>query len=820
MKRTLLLLFTLMLSSINSYSQTTNWIGASDTDWNNALNWDAGVPVAGSTIVILKNKPNYPIINESSILNAYLKISINAGATLTLDTDGSAGVYTLHSDENIAVTGTVNINYSSATLETNNRVRIGGNLTNNGTINCLVSGNVLSGGTLTNNATVVCKNGTALKNLQVLGTLASGDGATYDSNVEIISPTAAVIPAGSTVTVIGSMTVGGTAAGTLTIDGTLLQSSYAKNKASGTVNINGTYDLGAGTKNFDNYSTTNFGAGSTITYGYFNNYEGGNMVFSTSGTSTLEGKLILKYENTLIPAQSDVIIDKISLNAGDLTIPPSLTIEAGGKLTVTGNVDNKTIYNKNGTITIKSTGLSATQTGSMITNGTDAASISGGGSYAVERVIDNSENKWQLISSPVNGEKSSIFEGHNLNYFDEKYGNFKGITALTRALYIGEGFVVRYSAGTGGVPASDKIVYGKAFNFGDKTRDLIHTKDQSGGHCNTFFDLPVGFNLVGNPFPSNLNWDDVYGAGTNGALVDATLYYYVGDGNGSNPAKPVTNGWKTYTSGAGVTSHENIISIAQGFGVIVSGNDPALKGTVAGTLSIPNSATTHAVSDGFNKKSSIVPNSFRLVAVSNNVTDNIRFRENNSATENFDSRYDAYKLNSFGYSPTPSFVSADGKKLDLCQTPHVESIDMGFTMESEGEVVFSLEDVYDFTEIILEDTKQNTFTNLMKDNYTFQYSSDDEEFGRFKLHFNKSSLSEDQKLISFNLYTYDNTLYLKSAKELTNAQVSIFSTNGEKVFARNFATLRDKQITTPLTKGIYIVTIKSEQGIYTQKVTF
>ena len=296
--------------------------------------------------------------------------------------------------------------------------------------------------------------------------------------------------------------------------------------------------------------------------------------------------------------------------------------------------------------------------------------------------------------------------------------------------------------------------------------------------------------------------------------LDATYYYYVDSGNGTGtettPGTGGTNGWQTYTKNDG-GAHRNI-SVGQAFGVVITANTDYV-------MQIKNTSRTHNTSNGFNKKQEVKTNYFELDAVSNNVIDNIKFQVNNNATENFDSEYDAYKLNSFGYSPTPSFVSADNKKLAVCHTTDVDFIDMGFTMSEGGEVVFSLADVADFTEIVLEDKIEGTFTNLINSSYTFQYSTNDEEFGRFTLHLNKQALGNNEEQQTLKIYSSNSVVYIKSAIELEDVSVTIYDINGQSVYSKKYSFLKEKQIKTNLSSGVYILKITSIEGVTTQKIS-
>jgi len=396
------------------------------------------------------------------------------------------------------------------------------------------------------------------------------------------------------------------------------------------------------------------------------------------------------------------------------------------------------------------------------------------------------------VSPNVIGETSNAFRGHYLNWYDEGPGEFHAYRSSSEVLNIGQGYVSRF----GTIGGTNPIILEGEYFTGDKNVTL------DAGVGETTLKLPAGFNLLGNPYPSSLKWDDVYNYDRNDTVVSKFMYYY------KSPT------WKQADAEI-IVDKDNIISSGQGFGVVLLHNNTAYQHT----LRIPNAARTNNLGNGFNKKGQNLNLTFTLVANSNDVVDEIVYKENSDATTNYDYQYDAFKLNSFGVSPTPSFVTTDDKRLAICETPSVESIDLAFNMNADGEVVFSLSDVADFSNIILEDKQENTFTDLIKGTYTFQHSIDDAELGRFTLHFSKNALSEKEDNIDLKVYSYRKTLYISSTEVLKDVSVKLYNMRGQQVFDKKYSSLRDKKIDTTLNYGIYILEVTSTNGTSTQKIS-
>lgn len=522
--------------------------------------------------------------------------------------------------------------------------------------------------------------------------------------------------------------------------------------------------------------------------GDITNEEGATLTFTVNKPSEITGEIINKSDLTLT--------SRSAITIGKLTNTKNIIIDIKSKVTIEAISDIAIVNNIPGIITIKS---NSNGTGSLFTKG----SVSGTGSFRSQRWIDNSDNTftskddndnlWQLVSSNVVGETSNAFNGHYLNWYDEDPGEFNAYKSTSEELNIGQGYVSRF----GTVDGTNPIILEGKFYTGAKTINL------DSGVGEETYSLPEGFNLIGNPYPSSLKWDKVYLKDNNKDIVTRNMYYYENT--------PTSHSWKTADATA-VADEGNIIPSGQGFGVILINN-------IAGSIKIPNSARTTNLGAGFNKRSQNLSTTFTLVASNKGIVDEIVFKENNLATTNYDHQYDAFKLNSFSVSPTPSFVSADDKKLAICETPQVESIDLAFNMNADGEIVFSLSNIVDFNEILLEDKTLNIFTDLIQGDYTFQYSTSDTEFGRFTLHFSKDTLSEEEKNIGLNIYSFSKTLYISSSEVLKDVSIKLYDMSGQQVFNKKYSSLNNKEINTNLNYGIYILEVTTNKRTTTQKIS-
>ena len=468
-----------------------------------------------------------------------------------------------------------------------------------------------------------------------------------------------------------------------------------------------------------------------------------------------------------------------------------LTIPASSSLTITGGTDNR------GTIVVESNSVG---TGSFIPEGV----ISKSGTFRIERWL-NEAKTWHLFSSPMDNEVSNVLYGHLLNEYDESTGSFKSIKDTDYMLEVADGYVAKLKFALGSSKPNPIVFSKNAPNNGDVNIKLV------AGPQNTYFNSPVGFNLVGNPYPSNLDWKKVYEENKAflGVLfgVSPFLYYYVD--NGSEQGDKV-NGWKVYDASK-ADAPEQYISIGQAFGVVMK--------PITFNMRFKNNQRTHERGNGFNKKGSSSANSFELVSTTSDFVDRSEFRFNENSTKEYDFDYDAYKLNSFADSPNISFLSSDGVNLSICQMPETESVDLGFSMTTSDKVTFSVDNVYDFTAIILEDKENGVRTDLMKDDYTFSYSIDDDQQGRFTIHFKKDVLSDDIKeLDGMLVYSTNSEVTINTPSELNDVNVGIYDMNGQLMLLKQYSNLKEETIETNLYEGIYILKIDSQEGTFSSKL--
>ena len=371
----------------------------------------------------------------------------------------------------------------------------------------------------------------------------------------------------------------------------------------------------------------------------------------------------------------------------------NLTIDETGKLTV---AVGKTLSVK-GDFLIKS---NSSSTGSFVDLGTTIVS----GSTTVNRymdgnwVVNQTEYQSHLISSPVADQSNDIFTGSLMNKWNEVAYRWDPMTLPFETMAVGKGYAVS--------PASPGLtaIFSGVLNTGDVTVSGL-TKTGSG--------INDGFNLVGNPFASSIDWI--------GSITRTNV----------NPTAWVWNNAGAYISyalGGGSIAGE------QGFFVLATG---------AGSMMIPSSVRSHG-GDFYKADKS---NWLTLKVEGNNYWDQTQVSINPQSTIGYEGEYDALKL--MGSPAAPQlFCLIPDTKLSINTLPSLDEsskIELGFRPGAEGSFTITAQDLETFTasnEMYLVDLLTNTTQNLKTNPvYTFNAAPGQLEH-RFDLKFSTVGIDE------------------------------------------------------------------------------
>ncbi len=257
--------------------------------------------------------------------------------------------------------------------------------------------------------------------------------------------------------------------------------------------------------------------------------------------------------------------------------------------------------------------------------------------------------------------------------------------------YSGYGFTIDTAASAVLSPMT-----GYAANFGSSTASKTFSLNGALNNGNLSLMLynhnqpyTLGFNLVGNPYPSPIDWDAV--SGWTRTNVDNAVYYF-----DSGSTNQYTGGYSTYVNGVssdGIAG--NIIASMQGFFVhVTNGTYP-----VTGTLGMTNSIRVTNQAPVFHKGTSFHPVAQGLIRLSANFegsrSDQAVVYENETAVPFFNKKLDAVKLmNTATEIPSLYLMPEGNDRLAIKAVTSLASkviIPLGLRIIQDGAITLSLQ---------------------------------------------------------------------------------------------------------------------------------
>ncbi|MCK9423381.1 MAG: alpha-amylase family glycosyl hydrolase [Bacteroidales bacterium] len=452
----------------------------------------------------------------------------------------------------------------------------------------------------------------------------------------------------------------------------------------------------------------------------------------------------------------------------------TLTINPGGALTVNDNLANEAgstgLVIKSGTLTAS---------GSLIhsNTGVQATAERYIGSYSGEA------HGWHLLSSPVNSftlagsgfivDPPADYDFYAWSEPDGLWLNQKIPGNNITGFQNGMGYQVAYKD-------SDTKTFSGELNVGNiAISGLTHTLTSSG----------KGWHLLGNPFPSALNWD----AGTWSRSSSIGAVPQVWDEADAS--------YKTLTGG--------IIPALNGFMVYTDAGD--------GSLTLPADARVHSSQQWYKSTND---QDFRIVLAARDPDGNtaqqtiIRFAP--EAMDGFDLAADSWFLPGFA----PEFYSVSGgQNYALNTLPSDDSekvIPLGFIKNNSSS--FRIETIEQpiMGNIWLTDLKNNNIQNLHQNPiYSFTSEAGDEPI-RFMLRFSPVNVDETNDLPGIEIFPHGKVIQIINTTT-SGLSIELFNLQGQRLMTR---TLEQGHCVLPVEApaGLYIVRVTGVNGIITRKV--
>jgi len=520
--------------------------------------------------------------------------------------------------------------------------------------------------------------------------------------------------------------------------------------------------------------------------------------YGQGGTSTLwnipanwsSGIVPTNYNSAIIAANCYVNIPNAVCNNLNIDNGIMLSIGSGQMLTVNGEI---TEDNASALIRVESNGTGAANTGILMhgnngVNGIIQRNVEGSGGGA---------NIFQLVSVPINTSitplYSEVFLYSYLARYDESANNWYQMNTPTdNSIYTGRGYLTSE-------PTTNEETY--SFNGRLNNGTVNMTVSYAG----------AGWNLVGNPFPSTIDWNSSLGwTKTN---IDNTVYVW----DGTN------NRYATYINGSATNGGSNLIAPGQAFFVRANSAGPALS---------VNNVARVSTQKAFLKDEIIPQDILRITAKINDLSDELVVLLENEASIEFDRNYDAYNLSSMAGLAVPDIytIDANNTKYSINSLPFTSEemiIDMVFKYGTNGIVTLKATELESFLTqhpdlgILLEDKQTGTITSLkLNPEYTFSYSTTDEP-NRFRIHMgNTLGVHENiTNAIKCQVFAVQNDIYIKYADFANQAgSASIFDLQGRMLKQFQLDQSGNQQEHINVTPGIYMVKLTFSGHSETHKI--
>jgi hypothetical protein len=485
----------------------------------------------------------------------------------------------------------------------------------------------------------------------------------------------------------------------------------------------------------------------------------------------------------------------------DLTINNSSGVTLGGTVKLTGILKTtKGQFTTGGYLTLIS---SATQTALIDPTGTGSVS----GTLTMQRYLPSGFG-YKYLSSP--------FQSATVN----ELANDLDLNAAFPVLYkydenqVSSGFVSYMTPSAALTP-----LQGYAANFGSsaaaKTIDITGSVNNGSVGPTTLYNhnrtFTKGFNLVGNPYPSPIDWSSATGwTRTN---VDNAIYYF-----NAGSTDQYTGTYSSYINGVssdGVAG--NIIPSMQGFFVhVTNGTYP-----VTASLAVNNAVRVTNLSPVFHKTTDNETRPiFRIVARLNDKHasgDAAAFYLDEQATASFEKEYDALKLmntdaqlpNLYAYTPDGNMLSVDGVA-DPGDSSLV--IPLGLSLDKEGWVLFDggdMERVPGGLHIYFTDKQSGATQDLTLDPEYKVFLPEGKHENRFYLGLSRKDVADVFGAAGQELQAYSAGGKLFVLVTTYREELSIVNMLGQTVYKEQLSGNGYHEVNLPVSGGVYIVSLQS-----------
>jgi hypothetical protein len=528
------------------------------------------------------------------------------------------------------------------------------------------------------------------------------------------------------------------------------------------------------------------------------------LVFGTSGNTG--GAAFVIPDGTFTSAPS---IYNLTINRDNSLTLNNQMISVGGILLCNGPL-----------ITGGNLTLMSDATGTALVDGSGTGSISG--IVNMQRYLSAAFG-YKYFSSPFQAATVSEFADYTdlTSWFPTFYRYDESRTSSGWVDYSDPAGILSpmhgYSVNLGGVSAPDTIEISGELNNGPISLTLYNNN-------NTY---TQGNNLVGNPYPSAIDWDAV--SGWTKSNIDNAIYYF-----NASAMDEYSGTYSSYVNGIssdGVAS--NIIPSMQGFLIHVSDGAYPVTGTLGMNNSVRiNDKTQYFAKSARAKAGSTLP----LIRMSCEFSDDSLSQDpfvlymDDRASLKFDPELDALKFLNTNYAvPNLYAVLEGGKLLSINAISTVvenkTQIPLGLKTNRPGELVFNLTDLesyFSHFDLYFFDALENVRIKLSED-FEYKIELDAGQYHeRFFLELTDLSVGVESSTVNEEIFEAFVLNGLIKAKIFDQAGAGgilfLHSIDGRLILRKEIQTPGEYEIFSPSTQGIYIISYISGRNAKSVKL--
>jgi hypothetical protein len=487
----------------------------------------------------------------------------------------------------------------------------------------------------------------------------------------------------------------------------------------------------------------------------------------------------------------------------------SFTVEKTGSVTMSGNFSNS------GAFTLNS---DSDEFSSIIIGG----SVSGNITY--NRYVNPvGTNEWDLIGSPVDGLSISAFASTNsstlatngsayaigeYNNVTDTWTNYTTSTIGSSGNFdIGKGYQMG-SIGSG----SGILVFTGSPASTNQTQSIINNDAANSGTGRRW-------SLVANPYPSYIQGN---------ANAHATNNFLTVNSDKLDDSYEAIYGYDA--DGTGYTIYNNIgtLLLAPGQAFIVASDN-----TNSDNISFTTQMRTVVGGDDF-ISDRIMQDSYELILSINQgdtEIDQTKFYFQDGLNLGLDPGYDAGHFNQQA-ALTTRLVEEDegvGFAINAMGLESINDVVIPLVVNRESGNGFKISihtnDIYEGTNIYLEDNQQGTMTLLNEQDFELTPQDNLSGAGRFFVHLTSTSLSieDDIETHFLNVYKSDINNFITiegTANQSNQINLRLYNILGKEVVSKTLANNINTQTisTQGLATGIYVIKLKSGNTVLTKKL--